>query len=78
MELGGAATDVTKALNDLLNHIKDGGEGHIVRHLIHRITLLVTWSSGHLVIWSAGHLSAGQSSEQIFFRSRKKVRLFSL
>jgi hypothetical protein len=26
MELGGAATDVTKALNDLLNHIKDGGE----------------------------------------------------
>jgi hypothetical protein len=26
MELGGAATDVTKALNDLLNHIKDGGK----------------------------------------------------
>jgi hypothetical protein len=41
MELGGAATDVTKALNDLLNHIKDGGEGDIVRHLINRITLII-------------------------------------
>ncbi len=53
MELGGAATDVTKALNDLLNHIKDGGEGDIVRHLIHLIT---SWSSGHLVTCSPVHL----------------------
>ena len=29
MELGGAASDVTKALNDLLNHIKDGGPDKI-------------------------------------------------
>ena len=28
-ELGGAAQDVTKALNDLLNHIKDGGPDKI-------------------------------------------------
>ena len=28
-ELGGAAKDVTKALNDLLNHIKDGGPDKI-------------------------------------------------
>ena len=28
-ELGGAASDVTKALNDLLNHIKDGGPDKI-------------------------------------------------
>ena len=28
-ELGGAASDVTKALNDLLNHIKDGGTDKI-------------------------------------------------
>ena len=28
-ELGGAATDVTKALNDLLHHIKDGGPDKI-------------------------------------------------
>ena len=26
-ELGGAADDVRKALNDLLNHIKDGARG---------------------------------------------------
>jgi len=29
VELGGAARDVTKALNDLLNHIKDGGPDKI-------------------------------------------------
>ena len=29
LELGGAAGDVTKALNDLLNHIKDGGPDKI-------------------------------------------------
>ena len=28
-ELGGAAQDVTKALNDLLNHVKDGGPDKI-------------------------------------------------
>ncbi len=29
IELGGAATDVTKALHELLNHVKDGGPDKI-------------------------------------------------
>jgi hypothetical protein len=58
MELGGAATDVTKALNDLLNHIKDGGEGDIVRHPYSpdNISHLFIWESGHLFTCSPVHL----------------------
>ena len=36
-ELGGAASDVTKALNDLLNHIKDGGTADKIPDIMDQI-----------------------------------------